>query len=261
MSEPPPAALERVLGCVSPSACSLSARPAPGRPALLRSPALLRGGHAALMLTPVARRGRPRRWALRQRDWPSPLVSLWILGVLAFSAYVAFFVGGRRAGRLPAGSAGAEPMSPHRPPLAPCSSTGTARSWTPRRRASRLLREHLRLFGIAFDRDAYAATYSPNWHRTYTAVGLPEDRWAEADARWVEAIPAGARAAGAGGDGSAGPPAGAAVSRGRRHQRRPRAGRRRDRAPRAGSALRRLVVRPWRLPRAQAAPRRPAAGA
>ena len=41
-------------------------------------------------------------------------------------------------------------------------------------------------YGIGFDRDTYAATYSPNWHRTYVAVGLPEDRWAEADARWVE---------------------------------------------------------------------------
>lgn len=41
-------------------------------------------------------------------------------------------------------------------------------------------------YGIAFDRDTYAATYSPNWHRTYTAVGLPPDRWDEADARWVE---------------------------------------------------------------------------
>lgn len=41
-------------------------------------------------------------------------------------------------------------------------------------------------YGIAFDRAAYAATYSPNWNRTYTAVGLPEDRWSEADARWVE---------------------------------------------------------------------------
>jgi HAD superfamily hydrolase (TIGR01509 family) len=57
-------------------------------------------------------------------------------------------------------------------------------------------------YGIAFDRDAYARTYSPDWHRTYVAVGLPGDRWAEADARWVErycrdAIPliAGAQAA------------------------------------------------------------------
>ena len=41
-------------------------------------------------------------------------------------------------------------------------------------------------YGIRFDRDTYAATYSPNWHRTYTAVGLPADRWDEADARWIE---------------------------------------------------------------------------
>jgi HAD superfamily hydrolase (TIGR01509 family) len=41
-------------------------------------------------------------------------------------------------------------------------------------------------YGLRFDRETYAATYSPNWHRTYVAVGLPEDRWAEADARWVE---------------------------------------------------------------------------
>jgi len=41
-------------------------------------------------------------------------------------------------------------------------------------------------YGIAFDRSVYAATYSPNWHRTYTAVGLPPERWSEADARWVD---------------------------------------------------------------------------
>jgi HAD superfamily hydrolase (TIGR01549 family) len=41
-------------------------------------------------------------------------------------------------------------------------------------------------YGIAFDRSAYASTYSPNWHRTYTAVGLPPESWSEADARWVE---------------------------------------------------------------------------
>jgi len=41
-------------------------------------------------------------------------------------------------------------------------------------------------YGIRFDRDTYAATYSPNWHRTYTAIGLPPDRWDEADARWLE---------------------------------------------------------------------------
>jgi HAD superfamily hydrolase (TIGR01509 family) len=39
--------------------------------------------------------------------------------------------------------------------------------------------------GIPFGRDDYERTYSPNWHRTYTAMGVPEERWTEADARWV----------------------------------------------------------------------------
>lgn len=39
-------------------------------------------------------------------------------------------------------------------------------------------------FGIGFDRDAYARTYSPNWHFTYTALGLPKHDWEEADRRW-----------------------------------------------------------------------------
>ncbi|HYU43952.1 MAG TPA: HAD family hydrolase [Vicinamibacteria bacterium] len=41
-------------------------------------------------------------------------------------------------------------------------------------------------YGIGFDRDAFRRTYSPNWHLTYSALGLAEDRWAEADARWLE---------------------------------------------------------------------------
>ncbi|HEU0107888.1 MAG TPA: HAD family hydrolase [Vicinamibacteria bacterium] len=40
-------------------------------------------------------------------------------------------------------------------------------------------------YGIAFDRDAFRRTYSPNWHLTYSALGLAEDRWPEADARWL----------------------------------------------------------------------------
>jgi HAD superfamily hydrolase (TIGR01549 family) len=40
-------------------------------------------------------------------------------------------------------------------------------------------------YGITFDRDAFQRTYSPNWHLTYTALGLPTDRWAEADALWL----------------------------------------------------------------------------
>jgi HAD superfamily hydrolase (TIGR01549 family) len=41
-------------------------------------------------------------------------------------------------------------------------------------------------YGIPFDRDAFRRTYSPNWHLTYSALGLPEDRWTEADARWLD---------------------------------------------------------------------------
>jgi pyrophosphatase PpaX len=41
-------------------------------------------------------------------------------------------------------------------------------------------------YGIAFGRDAFQRTYSPNWHLTYSALGLAEERWAEADARWLE---------------------------------------------------------------------------
>ena len=40
-------------------------------------------------------------------------------------------------------------------------------------------------YGIAFDRDAFRRTYSPNWHLTYSALGLAEERWPEADARWL----------------------------------------------------------------------------
>jgi HAD superfamily hydrolase (TIGR01549 family) len=48
---------------------------------------------------------------------------------------------------------------------------------------------YVRLFdsyGIGFDRDLFGRTYSPNWHRTYEAVGLAPDRWPEADQRWLE---------------------------------------------------------------------------
>src|SRR4030095_7928550 len=40
--------------------------------------------------------------------------------------------------------------------------------------------------GVAFPMDIYEATYSPNWYLTYTALGLPEDLWARADALWLE---------------------------------------------------------------------------
>lgn len=41
-------------------------------------------------------------------------------------------------------------------------------------------------FGIPFDRACFERTYSPNWYRTYASVGLPRERWAEADAAWEE---------------------------------------------------------------------------
>jgi HAD superfamily hydrolase (TIGR01549 family) len=40
-------------------------------------------------------------------------------------------------------------------------------------------------FGIAFDRAAFARSYSPNWIRTYEGMQLPPADWPEADSRWV----------------------------------------------------------------------------
>jgi len=41
------------------------------------------------------------------------------------------------------------------------------------------------VFGIGFDRADFERTYSPDWYRTYAAIGLLEEDWAEADARWI----------------------------------------------------------------------------
>jgi uncharacterized membrane protein len=62
---------------------------------------VLRGGMLLLMLTPVARVVVLTAGLFRQRDYAFGSISLWILGVLAFSAYVAFFVEGRRVGSPP----------------------------------------------------------------------------------------------------------------------------------------------------------------
>lgn len=40
-------------------------------------------------------------------------------------------------------------------------------------------------FGIAFDREAYRLTYSPDWYHTFASLGLPRERWLEADERWL----------------------------------------------------------------------------
>jgi HAD superfamily hydrolase (TIGR01509 family) len=47
---------------------------------------------------------------------------------------------------------------------------------------------YVRLFdelGVPFDRDTYARTYSPNWYHTFRMLGVPEERWAMADERWL----------------------------------------------------------------------------
>jgi HAD superfamily hydrolase (TIGR01509 family) len=47
---------------------------------------------------------------------------------------------------------------------------------------------YVRLFEsyrIPFDRERFQQTYSPEWYRTYTALGLPRECWDEADQRWL----------------------------------------------------------------------------
>jgi HAD superfamily hydrolase (TIGR01509 family) len=49
-------------------------------------------------------------------------------------------------------------------------------------------RAYVKMFaelGIAFDRAEYERTYSPNWHQTFRALGLAENRWNDADVRWL----------------------------------------------------------------------------
>jgi HAD superfamily hydrolase (TIGR01549 family) len=41
-------------------------------------------------------------------------------------------------------------------------------------------------FGVPFDRDAYARSYSPDWYHTYRTLGLDEACWPEADRLWRE---------------------------------------------------------------------------
>ncbi|HJS59398.1 MAG TPA: HAD family hydrolase [Vicinamibacteria bacterium] len=41
-------------------------------------------------------------------------------------------------------------------------------------------------FDIAYERDDFERTYSPDWYRTFEAMGLPRERWPEADERWLE---------------------------------------------------------------------------
>jgi len=50
-------------------------------------------------------------------------------------------------------------------------------------------RSYCRLFapyGIDFTRELFAKTYAPDWYRTYEGIGLPREKWKEADARWLD---------------------------------------------------------------------------
>ena len=141
---------------------------------------------------------------------------------------------------------------------APCSSTGTAPSWTPRRRPIACYVRVFSAYGIGYDRAAFERTYSPDWYRTYEEIGLPREHWPEADARWISLLRDRAepapprRARGARAAGRAGPRPGP------RLERRRRAGAARDRGPSALERLlrRRRVRRRDRAP--QARPRAPA---
>jgi HAD superfamily hydrolase (TIGR01549 family) len=49
----------------------------------------------------------------------------------------------------------------------------------------RAFQSSLAEFGIAFTESEYRAIYTPRWHRMYEALGLAEDSWQQADARWL----------------------------------------------------------------------------
>lgn len=41
-------------------------------------------------------------------------------------------------------------------------------------------------FKIPFDRTEFERSYSPDWYHTYACVGLQEEQWPAADARWLD---------------------------------------------------------------------------
>jgi HAD superfamily hydrolase (TIGR01509 family) len=41
-------------------------------------------------------------------------------------------------------------------------------------------------YGIDFTRDLFTKTYAPDWYTTYQGIGLPQEKWSEADGRWLE---------------------------------------------------------------------------
>jgi HAD superfamily hydrolase (TIGR01549 family) len=38
--------------------------------------------------------------------------------------------------------------------------------------------------GVVFDHEIYRTAYSPNWYTVYEALGLPKERWQQADELW-----------------------------------------------------------------------------
>jgi HAD superfamily hydrolase (TIGR01509 family) len=54
--------------------------------------------------------------------------------------------------------------------------------------AAKSYRCYVRVFseyGIRYNPEKYQETYTPDWYRTYEAVGLPHEHWPEADALWT----------------------------------------------------------------------------
>jgi pyrophosphatase PpaX len=40
--------------------------------------------------------------------------------------------------------------------------------------------------GVQFDHEVYREVYSPNWYSVYEALGLPKDKWQQADDLWIQ---------------------------------------------------------------------------
>ena len=39
--------------------------------------------------------------------------------------------------------------------------------------------------GVTFDLETYRSVYSPNWYSVYEALGLPKEKWQQADELWI----------------------------------------------------------------------------
>jgi hypothetical protein len=105
-----PSRLDRVVEAVLTAGLALSALLLLAG-LLGKSGTLLWAGVLVLLLTPVARVVVVTVAFMQQRDWTFAVVSLWILGVLASSFYVAWHVEAPRA-------RAARPQAADRPPAA-----------------------------------------------------------------------------------------------------------------------------------------------